>query len=240
MKKINYTRNKYDEIELSSMNPKSRKRVENLVSLVAKNINPDDYGSWTFGANFNYSGSGVGTALNWSLYAYGKDYYHKRFLCVIQVRQFRRIKRSYYPNILKNYYLLGRNEDDTVFAHPISSQVVRTAIKNNKDVIHAVQSYIFQFDYKKLIRQGNIALIPKEKPKGNLLPLKEIIIDQSHKVIGTDIYKYQNKTDDTYYVINPIVQHLPMIRDTIEVHGCYRINIGLEAASWMFLSPYDD
>ena len=233
MLKIDFKRGIYGEILLPSLTPQIEEEVKNMVDLVTKAIKIDEHGSWDFKAEFDYNGSG--SALNWDLYAYGTDYHSKETLCIIQIRKYRKAKRNYFPEIRKNYYLIGKNEDDSMFAHPIESRVIHHAIKKGVDVILAVQNWIFQCDYKKVIRQGDIALVPIRKPCGKLLETKEAIIENSHHLVADEIYE-----NGFSYVKNPTVNHIPCTHPQISGSGWFKLIVGQRASYWKFAAPTVD
>ena len=233
MLKIDLNRGIYGEILLSSLTPQIEAEVRNMVDQVTKAIKIDEHGSWDFKAEFDFNGRG--SSLNWNLYAYGSDYHSKETLCVIQIRKYRKAKRNYFPEIRKNYYLIGKNEDDSMFAHPIESRVIHHAIKNDADVILAVQNWIFQCDYKKIIRQGDVALVHIRHPSGELLQLKEIILEDSHLVKADEIY--ENKA---FFVKNPTVTHIPNTHPQISGLGWFKVIVGQRASYWLFAAPTVD
>ena len=231
----NVKRGIYDEIIKSQLNKKTLKSVETLVDAAAKSEKVDEHGNWEFGINFNRKRKG--SALNWDLYDIGKDFHTKKMLIIIQVREFSNIKYKKYAQIHKSYFLIGRNEDKAVFAHPVEAKVVRHAIKKNKDVIYAVQSWMFETDYKKVIRQGDIAVIPIKKANGNLLSVNKIIIEGSHELLADEIYK---KSNDLFYALNPTLMHLPNTHKEVSCEGLYKIVVSNRASYWEFAAPTKD
>ena len=156
--KKNYKRGeRFKEIILSTVNKTMQKKIENLVHGVKNAQKVDEHGNWDFHNNVNYDG--VGEAVNWDLYDYGYDYHSKKLLCVIQIRQYVKIKKSYYPQIRKNYYLIGTNEDKTYFAHPIEGRIIYNAIKKGESIIRSVQNWIFNADYTTVVRQGDMGML---------------------------------------------------------------------------------
>ncbi|HRK21732.1 MAG TPA: hypothetical protein PLX06_07990, partial [Fimbriimonadaceae bacterium] len=139
----------YEEILQSSVPPETMREIASLVKEAGRAEKIDEHGSWAFGAEFGKRGEI--SSLNWSLYGFGQDVHGGGLLAVIQIRQFYRRKEGCFAQIRKNYFLLGRNEDGKAFAHSVSAHLVRAAAKNDKDVVLAVQDWIFGGDYKAML-----------------------------------------------------------------------------------------
>lgn len=225
---------KYGELNLSSINPVTRKIINNLMKSVKTSAKVDEHGGWEFGADSN--GRGAVSALNWDLYDYGRDYFNKTTLIVIQVRQFERRKLSYYPQIRKNYFLIGKNEDNSVFAHSIEGRVVHNAIKRNKDVIQAVQSWIFEHDYKKVKRQGDIGLVLVRAPLGKDTGETKVVLEHSHEINADKIYM----KGEYYYALNPMIVHYKNVHPSLDLEGWYKVVVGRRSDFWQFAAPTID
>lgn len=226
-------RGRYNEIPLSSLTKATRKQVQNIVTkaTIARKI--DEHGGWDFGCEFDRKGRG--SALNWDLYAYGRDFHTKRFLCVIQVRQAFRRAAKHYLNVRKSYFLLGRNEDESVFAHPVESRVIHSAINRNEDVIRAVQSWIFNCDYTKVIRHGDIALVPVKKvPTGQVEPTP-YIIESSHRLISKMVI-----SNGSLFALNPELSHISGVHPPVKADGWFKIVVGKRSDYWRFAAPTID
>lgn len=226
-------RGNYNEIIFSSLTATTKKMVRNLVNAAAAADKVDEHGNWNFSADFDRKGRG--SATNWDVYGYGRDYFSRKFLAVIQVRQFIRRNKNYYPNIKKSYFLLGRNEDNTVFAHPVSANVVHSAIKNYRDVVRACQSWIFGTDYTKIIRQGDLALIPVRSTKGEDLERTEAILQDSHQLTAEKITK-----NGVLYAKNPKLVHLPDTHPEVSGSGWFKVVVGNRARFHDFAAPTID
>ena len=131
-------RNYFNAIVLSSVDAETRSAVRKLVEDASNAAKVDEHGSWDFGIDSNRKRSRW-TALNWDLYGFGNDLHSGKLLIVIQIRR-SSTERGRYVNVRKNYFLVGTNEDDSTFAHPVESVVVHAAIRKGKDVILAVQT----------------------------------------------------------------------------------------------------
>lgn len=233
LKKEKCMRGSYNEILLNTLNIHTKKRILNLIDEAASANKIDEHGNWDFGAEFDHKGRG--SAINWDLYAYGFDHFSKKLLVVIQIRQYVLRKKGYYPQIRKNYYLLGRNEDGHAFAHSIESKVIHSAIKNNKDVILSVQNWIFGHDYKKIIRQGDIALVPVKKVTAHPIEENQYLIEDSHQLIAEKICK-----NGFIYAKDPTLIHLQAVHPTISGEGWYKVMIANRSSFWKFAAPTID
>lgn len=226
-------RGSYNEILLESINNETKKKIMNLIKEASNANKIDEHGSWDFGAEFDRKGRG--SALNWDLYAYGFDYFSKKLLVIIQIRQYVLRKKGYYPQIRKNYYLLGRNEDGHSFAHSIESNVIHSAIRKNKDVILSVQNWIFGYDYKKIIRQGDIALVPIKKVTAQPIEGSQLLIEESHHLTAEMICQNGN-----VYAKNPTLVHLKEVHPTVKGNGWFKVMVANRASYWKFAAPTID
>jgi len=241
----NYKRgDKFREIILSTVNKSMQKKILRLIEGVKNAQKVDEHGNWDFHNDVNYDG--VGEAINWDLYDYGYDFHSKKLLCVIQIRQYVKRRKSYFPQIRKNYYLIGTNEDKSYFAHPIESRVIHNAIKKEDSVIKAVQNWIFDTDYKSIYRQGDMGLINCKKPKGELLEESKVIFRESHLISADKIYvslktgSVSNDIYKEYYAFNPTMKHIPELHPEISSEGWCKVLVGKRTAYWNFSAPTID
>jgi hypothetical protein len=196
-------RGQYGEIVLFSLPMRVQAEVLNLVNGAAQSAKVDEHGAWEFGAKFDRKGRG--TSIKWDLYAVGRDLHSRRRLILIQIRRWRKWYVSGFPRILKSYFLIGRNEDDTIFAHCVSSRTVHRAINSGKDPIRAAQSWIFGCDYSKVLRQGDIGLVPVRRvPPSDSTATMEIVLQGSHQLTAATIIQI----DNVLYAHNPYLRHL--------------------------------
>jgi hypothetical protein len=195
----------------------------------------DEHGSWNFGVESNRKGGCE--SLNWDLYSYGEDVHTKNFLAIIQIRRFYRKKQGYYPSIRKNYFLLGRNEDGTVFAHAVESAVIHSAIRRGVDPILAVQKWIFGFDYERVLRQGDIALIPcSRRPAAPPLAKRTAIVNKTHALKANQLLE-----NGELYAKNPHLTHVPGAHPEVQgLNKWYRVAVGQRADFWKFAAPTID
>jgi hypothetical protein len=226
-------RGNYDQIDLFSLKPRVRQMVLNLFEGARDAKKIDEHGNWNFGADFDHKGRGQ--ALNWDLYAIGRDKHTHRFMIVIQIRQYVKHTKRSFPRIRKSYFLLGRNEDHTPFAHAINAMVVRRAIADGRDVIKACQDWMFQTDYSKVERQGDLCLIPWKKYRNiisnaNRIETDQMTLEDSHLLDSTSIFQYQGNM----YVMNPTLIHLPGTHPNIDREGFYKVVVARRGRAYDF------
>lgn len=229
-----FRRGNYGEIVMSSLDAETRNQANQLVESAQNAAKIDEHGNWNFGIqNTNRKGTRW-SALNWDLYAVGNDVHSGKFLVVIQIRQSHNTK--YGVNVRKNYFLLGTNEDESTFAHPVESRVIHAAIKAERDVILACQNWIFDGDYARMIRHGDLALVPVSKrPSAPTAPRKKMILQGSHELSATAIRQNGN-----LYAKNPTLYHTPGTHPPVSGEGWYRIVVGNRAEFWKFAVPTID
>lgn len=229
-------RGTYGEINRSEVDADMLAQVRQMINNAAAADKVDEHGSWDFRAEFDRRGRGQ--SLNWDLYGVGYDVHTGELLAVIQVRQFERRYKNGYPNIRKNYFLIGRNEDGTTFAHAVSHAPIFAAIKKDKDVVLAVQNWIFGGSYADMVRQGDLCLLPLTvRPAGSKGQMRRTaILEGSHRLTATQVAE----VDGRLYAKNPHLTHLPGTHPDVEAGGWCRIMIGRRAEFWHFAAPTID
>ncbi len=231
---MNAHRGRYGEIPLHALDAEIRAQVAALVEAAAEAAKIDEHGTWDFGiASLNRRGTRW-QALNWDLYAHGHDAHSGELLVVVQVRQAVRGRR--WTRTRKNYYLIGTNEDGTAFAHPVSAMCVHAAIRAGKDVIRAVQGWIFGCDYDHVRRQGDLALIPLRRACGERTPLRSMVLEDSHALDASEI----RLGAGAVYAKDPRLTHLPGAHPTVAADGWHKVVSGRRAAFWKFAAPTID
>lgn len=230
------TRDQYNAIIKSSLPNDIRLAVNDLVSRVSDANKVDEHGSWEFRAEFDKKGRGQ--SINWDLYGVGYDIHSGELLIVIQVRQFERLRKNGFANIRKNYFLCGTNEDGTVFAHSVSANVIHAAVRAERDVVQAVQDWIFGGDYAGMVRHGDLALLPmKSRPAGTKGQLRKVaVLESSHQLQATQIAD----VDGRIYAKNPTLKHIPGTHPPVSGNGWYRVMVGRRADFWKFAAPTID
>ena len=225
-------RNYYNAINMDSLNYMLHEIAKNLIKGASKANKVDEHGSWDFGIETDHKGRG--SALNWDLYGIAKDYHSKRWLIVIQIREWSKRSRNGFARIRKNYFLIGRNEDNSIFAHSISGRKIHAAIKKGNCPVYAAQTWIFGAEYSKVIRQGDIAFIPTKKKISGFEG--KILLEDSHEL------KFQQgiREDENLYVKNFSCKHLQEIHPDVNGKGTYKVVIGKRAEFWNFAAPTAD
>ena len=153
-------------------------------------------------------------ALNIDLYAWDSEHN----LGIVQVRQFTRGSR--FNKTLKNYFLIGRNENDNAFCHSVPAN----SFRNSKgytitEKVTAAQAWIFGVPFEKMaevVRQGDMGLLclKKKLPKNSFTDKgKEITIGGSHQLRAESILE-DNKTGKIY-ALRPEMIHGKGQHDTI-------------------------
>lgn len=176
-----------------------------------------------------------GWAVNADLYGYGHDIKNRRLLMVVQIRQYVKATTNGYGNVRKNYYLIGRNENNSVFAHPVSGHAIRAAVRAERDVVRAAQAWMFGVDYAEINkRQGDVALIMvKQPPKGGHL-VGDIPVPAGHNLSGDQFVK----TAGRYYCLNCSLVHGE--HHAIVTHGWSAVIVAKKADAWNFVPPTID
>jgi hypothetical protein len=228
-------RGSYGEIPIYHLDTETRKRISALVEGAASAAKVDEHGNWDFGIErLNRRGTRW-QALNWDLYAYGTDVHSGVLLAVIQVRQ--AVSGRRWTQVRKNYYLIGTNEDGTTFAHPVSAHVIHAAIRAGQDVVRRVQDWIFGGDYGRMLRQGDLGLIPLRRAQGERTPHRSMVLEDSHELQASAI---RLGGDGVVYAKDPLLVHLPGTHPRVEASGWHKIVVGRRAPFWKFAAPTVD
>lgn len=207
--------------------------VAGLVLKIASADHVDEHGSWEFGIVSDRRGRW--SALNWDCYGVSTDIHSGSLIAVVQVRQSEQTK--YGVTVRKSYFLVGTNEDETAFAHPVNANVVHLAVKAEVDVPRACQDWIFGGDYSRMIRQGDLALIPVQRTSGTRDSRRTAVLEASHRLKASSIKRADG---GRLYVKNPSLTHLPGTHPSVEAQGWYRLIVGKRARFWSFAAPTVD
>lgn len=239
-------RGEYDQIIIDSLEADLKTKVTTLVKKVIEGKKIDEHGGWDFGIESLDRKGRTWVSLNWDLYGVGNDVHSGNLLAVIQVRQSVKPRKSRdWVQTKKSYFLLGTNEDETSFAHPVDFRSVRDAIRKDKDVILAVQNWIFQGDYIRMVRQGDMALLPL-LVKPNLKNATEIMSESlvlssndndtgTHRLTADRVYQNNN-----LYALNPRLVHEPGTHPYVSAQGWCKIIVGQRGRFWNFAKPTID
>lgn len=227
-------RDSYKAIGLSSLDRELVGQVRELVNAAASAEKIDEHGGWDFG--IQQVTRRRARALNWDLYGIGFDVHSGQLLAVIQVREWTEGRR--FNRVRKSYFLLGRNEDNSAFAHPVSHGPIFAAIRAGRDVVRACQDWIFGGDYGAMIRHGDLVLIPmKARPAGTKGQLRKVAtIEGSHKLAARQIAE----VDGRIYAKDPALSHVPGVHPDVSASGWCRVLVGKRANFWDFAQPTID
>lgn len=230
-------RGNYGQLLQNTIEPKTLKTCLNLFKDVCNSDKIDEHGNWEFGAEFDSKGRGY--AINWDIYAIGKDTFSKKILMVIQIRKWEKRSRNGFASVKKSYFLLGRNEDNTAFAHPVEARVIHHAIKVDDDIIKAVQRWMFGISYEKIIRQGDLGLLPvsiKSNMQNASSTLSEVVLQESHHVYAEKIIE----SDNFIYALNPRMVHIPKTHPEISHKGWAKVITSRRGNFHSFAAPTID
>jgi hypothetical protein len=235
-----WQRGAYGEIRLYALSSETQEQVRLLVAAAGSASKIDEHGSWNFGIDSDKKGRVE--ALNWDLYGLGNDVHTGKFLIVIQIRQFNRRKEGYFPQIRKNYFLVGCNEDNSTFAHSVPSAVIHSAIRRGVDVIGAVQDWIFGCDYAKVLRQGDLALLPcAKRPSAPRIARRTATVEKSHALKANVLRQSGEGAEVQLFAKNPHLVHLPGTHPEVQGEDrWYKVMIGQRADFWRFAAPTVD
>lgn len=197
-------------------------------------------GAWTTGIESDRRHHG--TSINVDLYSYDEA----RGLVVVQVRQCQ-FRPDRYNKVRKDYYLVGRNENGTAFAHPVDSvaRSRRTFGSAEAGVLIALARLwaCDEEDLDEIVRNGDVAFVPERRlPAGaELVGENAVTIRESHHVralAGGQVYRAK----DTYYVTGRAkIEHTKGQHPTARVRdGVWRVQAGIRASSWGFTTPTSD
>jgi hypothetical protein len=132
---------------------------------------------------------------------------------------------------------VGRNEDNSVFAHSISSGVIHSTICRDAEVILAIQNWIFGCDYQRILREEDLALLPRSRrPAAPRIDKRTAIIEGSHRLKANVI-----RHNGEIFAKNPRLLHMPGTHP--EVRGenrWYRLLAGRRAEFWKFAASTVD
>jgi hypothetical protein len=233
---VDHVRNGFGAIVQTGMRKQLAKEIENLIAGAKASPKISAQGGWEFGGQWDRKGRGY--ALNWDLYGISRDIHHRRRLIVVQVRQSWRRAASHFLNTRKSYFLVGRNEDDSVFCHCVSSQAIHAAIATKRDVVMAAQSWMFGHDYIKVLRQGDMGLIAvKRMSTPDVTFETPLILGGSSHVLSGEIIL--GKRDNTY-VKNPHMHHVPGTHPDISGEGWFKVVQARQEGYYDFAAPSID
>lgn len=192
----------------------------------------EDNNAWETGVDSDRKGRG--SAVNVAVYGWDDE----QQLAVVQVRLARFHPRRY-TEVLKNYYLCGRNENGNAFAHSIESPIRSKRYLNstNGAVVTALCKI---WDCKEsqlptLRRNGDVAFIEEEIPKNaERFAVNRIECADSHILHAENIFV----TEDRIYVHGKAkIQHTKHQHPTQLIRSdnkTFRVMVGIRASEHDF------
>lgn len=162
----------------------------------------------------------------------------ERRLALLQVRE-SIFRPSRYTRVRKSYFLVGRNENGSAFAHPVDC--------TSRARVPQVLARLWGVSARELPdvearRQGDVALVPVRALPD--LPEVEgsITVAGSHVVSGTLRIDWRDYREPIVYVRRDgSVVHSKGQHPTVRVRGgWYRVAVAPRAAHWGFASPTAD
>lgn len=177
-----------------------------------------------------------GTALNIDLYGYDPA----QDVDIIQIRQYYKRSANAYPDIRKDYAMVGTTEMGTLFRHPVGAHAVRRNSKGDAVLpVRAAQRWMFNVTEAQLARstrQGDVLLTRERSgPRGEVAELgTTIIVGGSHAVFASRIVK---DAKGTVWALDPVIrhskgQHAPISGDDVDTWNTVRL--AREAPTWSF------
>lgn len=166
-------------------------------------------------------------------------------LALVQVRECR-FRPGRYSRVRKDYYLVGRNENGNVFAHPVDA-------KSNTPILE-VLSAIWGCDLRDLsdiVRNGDVALIPVRSIPTDAQPVTgSISADmltgadisaQSHVVTGELRVIWRASGAEVYVQRAGKIEHSKGQHPTARVKlGWWRVQVAARGNVWGFSRPTAD
>ena len=192
----------------------------------------------TFTRGIETDRKGRGEAVNVDLFGYDEA----QGLIVIQVRQATLHPRKY-TRVRKDYYLIGRTEQGSIFAHPVESPArSKRAMESPESTVRYVLAKVWdckESSLEEIERQGDVAFIPVYRiPKTAEKIDGHVTIRDTHQLKG-DIWR---DIDGTIYtrrgarLMHSKRQHAPIKAKA----GAYRVQPGIRATTWGFTAPCGD
>jgi hypothetical protein len=184
-------------------------------------------------------------AINYAVY--GVAVVEKQPLAILQLRRAYRRREGYFTSVRKDYYLIGRNESGTSFAHPVENTCVRgKALDTGEGPVLKALSLIWnvaQEDIPKIKRNGDVALIPTSfrAITSEAKEIAEATLADSHRLIPYRKGKLF-QLGERYFVkggaalVHTKGQHPRALVDS----GTWEVIVGARAQHWGFTHPTAD
>lgn len=194
-------------------------------------------GAWQSGIQSDRKGRG--TAINVDLYGYDQA----AGLAVVQVRE-AVFRPGRYTRVRKNYFLVGRTESGSPFAHPVDSPArSKSALASPEATVRWVLSRIWdcrEEDLEDIERQGDVAFVPVRRLPADAKQVHEgeAVIRDTHRLSG-DLWRTPEGTLYTRRgarLVHTKGQHAPVRAKA----GLYRVQPGARAETWGFSLAHGD
>ena len=230
-----------DGATLTIPNPRGHyHEIRQVPAWVAQLLADLDGKSWSTGIESDRKQRG--SAINTAVYSYDEA----RQLAIVQVRQCVFHPRRF-SQVRKDYYLLGRIEDGSAFAHPIEFRAAGRAVGPDLSAgVRLALTRIWECDESDLddiVRNGDVAFVPVSRiPDGAILVEENhIVIRETHHVqglAGGELWR----SGKTYYVRGRAkIEHAKGEHPTARIRcGVWRVQAGVRASVWGFTRPVGD
>jgi len=148
-----------------------------------------------------------------------------------------------YTRTRKDYFLCGRNENGNAFAHPVNVIATNARVEVALCRIWDVTPSLLP----KIIRQGDVALIPERGitfRDVEEFPIGTFAVE-SHIIRAAKVYTSKDKSDDRIFVAGfASIRHEkgqhPFVAAPLNPTKLYRVQLGKRAQTWGFAQPTAD
>jgi hypothetical protein len=93
---------------------------------------------------------------------------------------------------------------------------------------------MFGAEYSKVIRQGDLCLIPVSRPAGTTVS-ESVTLQESHHLQADEI-----RVNGDYYAMNPTLTHIPGTHPTRTAKGWHKVVVSKRGRVWSFAKPTID
>ncbi len=168
-----------------------------------------------------------------------------RQLAVVQVRQCVFHPRRH-PEVRKNYFLVGRNENGNAFAHPLEFRRSKRVERDNETGVLIALSRVWacrEEDVEDIVRNGDVAFVPVLRlPDGCVEVVGGVTVRGSHHVSALQGGRVLRAADGTHYVTGKAkIKHSKGQHPAAKVKGgIWRVQEGVRGEVWGFSRPTAD
>lgn len=172
-------------------------------------------------------------AVNTSVYGYNSS-----GLAVIQVRKSESTKWG--VDVKKQYFLLGHNENGSLFSHPVESPCAAAAKRSAAELVDYVLAKkvwgVTVSQLAKIQRHGDVGFLPEKLPTNAQKIGSKFQARDSHLINADAVYS----DGENVYAQNPHASHTRGQHGDLTLIGIYRVIVGARARVWNFLRPIAD